>query len=254
MYPYLFRFDTPWGGEINIASYGVMMMIGFLLSLYVLQKRAQKHGIASDKIFNVALAMIICGVIGARIFYIIQFWEADGFADNPFQIIRIDRGGLVFFGGLIGGVAGAFAFMWKERLPFAETSGLIASVGPLGHAFGRMGCFLNGCCGGRITESWVGIRFPSLDVSVHPTQLYAVGYNLLIFALLSWWLRRRNRPLELAGLYMITYGSARFINEFFRATEPVLTGLSIAQIVSIPLATAGAALLLYRKRAPVRSG
>ncbi len=257
MHPYLFEFSPPWGGRVTIASYGVMMMVGFLLSLYVFSGRAKKYGLASDKIFNVAVAMVIAGVVGARIFYILQYWEEGGFAESPFRILRVDQGGLVFFGGLFGGLAGALASMIKQKLPPGRTFGLIASVGPLGHAFGRMGCFLNGCCHGRPTDSWAGVNFPRLAIeggiasqwanSVHPTQLYAVGYKLMIFFFLSWWLRRRGRPEELIGLYMITYGIARFINEFFRITEPVALGLSIAQVICIPLVIAGAGLLLHQR-------
>ncbi len=260
MYPHLFEFNTPWGGRITIASYGVMMMIGFLLSLYLLQRRAAKHGIAPEKIFNVAVAMVVFGVVGARVFYVIQFWNEGGFAENPFRLLRVDQGGLVFYGGLFGGLAGAVAAMLRQKMPAARTFGLIASVGPLGHAFGRMGCFLNGCCHGRPTDSWIGMRFSRLTTegglagewagAVHPTQLYAVAYNLLIFAFLSWWLHRRGRPEELIGLYMVTYGIARFFNEFFRITEPVAMGMSIAQVISIPLVVAGAAAMIHYLHRP----
>ncbi len=276
MHPYLLRFTAPWGGEITIASYGAMMMIGFLASLYVLQRRAGKFGVSSEKIFNVAIAMLVFGVIGARLFFVIQFWNDYEFAANPLLILRIDRGGLVFYGGLIGGLAGALALIKKQNLPLADTFGLIASAGPLGHAFGRLGCFLNGCCYGEITTSAIGLRFPRIldseqrivgsqpfldhlnryveqtdawSMPVHATQLYEVGYNLFIFALLSLLLVRRNRPSELIGPYLIIYGTARFINEIFRAdTRAVAMGLTIAQLLCIPLVLAGgvAMIIAYR--------
>ncbi len=287
MFPYLIRFTTPWGGRLQIASYGVMMMLGFLAGLFLLQKRAKNHNIPPEKIFNIAISMLICGVVGARVFYVIQYWESAGFAQNPLNIFRIDKGGLVFYGGGIGGLIGAVAVMLKEKLPVLPSLGLIASVAPLSHAFGRIGCFLNGCCFGRRTDSWIGIRFPRLieegtttdetfnlgekyisgslaylqhlelgiidktdkwSAPVHATQLYEVAYNLLIFGILSWWLWKRKRPEELIGLYMITYGMARFVNEIFRVTEPLAMGLSIAQIICIPLALGGAGLLYFQTR------
>ncbi len=276
MHPHLVRFTAPWGGEITIASYGFMIMVGFLICLYTLQRRAEKTDISRDAMFNVAIAMLLFGVFGARLFHIIQFWEEGGFAENPLRMLRVDRGGLVFYGGLAGGLAGAFIFILKQDLPFGKTLGLIASVGPIGHAFGRIGCFLNGCCYGRITTSFTGMRFPRIldseqniigspafldhldaglvqktdlwSLPVHATQLYEAGYNLLIFALLTWWLSRHNRPSELIGLYMITYGMARFLNEIFRVTEPFAAGLSIAQIICIPLMIGGAAVLYYQKK------
>lgn len=262
MHPYLFRIPLPWGGTATVASYGAMMMVGFLLCLYVLSRRGPALGLPTPKLFDIAIATLIGGVVGARIYYVIYAW--DYFAANPLQIVRIDQGGLVFYGGVAGGTAGALFFTYLKELPMRRTADLFAGLLPLGHAFGRVGCFLNGCCYGKVTHSWVGMRFPPesaayadmvrrglldktavLTPPLHPTQLYATGYNLLIFGVLSWLLWNRRREGDVVWFYLALYGIFRFVNEFLRNDQPtVVAGLTTAQFVCMVLVALGGAMLL----------
>jgi phosphatidylglycerol:prolipoprotein diacylglycerol transferase len=291
MYPELIEIPLPWGGSLTIASYGFMIMCGFLLALYLAVRRARYHGVSPEALFDSAIVLLLGGVIGARLFFVVQFWDELQFAQNPVEIIRIDKGGLVFYGGLIGGAIALLIMMWRKRMPLRATLGVAASVIPLGHAFGRMGCFLNGCCYGQTTESAVGLCFPRVlepgnvqnelcnvgskhivgslpfldhlrrvpplvsradhwSHPVHATQLYAVGYNLVIFAVLSFWLSHRHRAGEVAWIYCVLYGMARFGNEILRATEPVMMGMSIAQWICIPLVIFGLVMLVWERSKP----
>ena len=283
MHPHLFDIPLPWGGSYTIASYGFMIMCGFLACLWLLSRRSRQLGLNPADLFDTALAILVGAIVGARIYYVIYDW--DSFSGNLWRIIRIDQGGLVFYGGMMGGTAALFLMMYLRKLPVRRTLGLACSLLPLGHAFGRMGCFLNGCCYGKITNSIVGMQFPKIVVEgesahsllnlngkmiagsppfihhlfagyvnaadswslpVHPTQLYAVGYNLLIFAIVSYVLYNRWRDGEAAWLYGVLYGTARYINEIFRAhpgEDLILGSITAAQVICLILIGLGAFLL-----------
>jgi len=278
MHPYLFELKLPWGGTFRAASYGFMVLIGFLLCLWLIQRRGRRMGLDPAALFDSTVVALFGGLLGSRAFYVIDNW--DQFSGHLWQIVRLDKGGLAFFGGLIGGGLALLVMILRKRLPVRETLGVAASLVPLGHAFGRMGCFLNGCCYGKLTQSWAGVAFPRvldgegniigspayLDqlqrglvslsdthaLPVHPTQLYELAYNLVFFALLSYLLPRRRRAGDTAWVYAILYGSARFINEFFRV-EPryaALGGLTIWQALSLAAVAFGGVMLLISRNKP----
>ena len=289
MHPILLKIPLPWGGHFRIPAYGFLIMCGFLVALALARRRGRRLGINPDHIMDAALASLLGGIIGSRLFYVI-FFAPDIVRDNPLRIFAIWEGGLVFYGGVIGGGVALFLTIARKGLPVRRTLDVILSVVPLAHAFGRLGCFMNGCCFGKVSELWMGMRFPRIlepgnvpdalynvgaehitgsppfvhhlnhllvtkldewSLPVHPTQLYAVGYNLLVFACLALVLYRRRRASEIAWLYAILYGTARFLNEFVRGDqEPVLLGLTIAQVICIPLAAVGLAMLMRERFLP----
>jgi phosphatidylglycerol:prolipoprotein diacylglycerol transferase len=283
------KIPLPWGGHFSIPAYGFLIMCGVLVALAVARRRGRRLGIHPDHIMDAALASLLGGIIGSRLFYVI-FFAPDIVRDNPLRIFAIWEGGLVFYGGATGGGVALFFVMWRKRLPVRRTLDVIVSVVPLAHAFGRLGCFMNGCCFGKVTELWLGMRFPRVltpdsgenalyevgtehitgsppfvhhmnqllvakldawSLPIHPTQLYAVGYNLLVFGCLGLVFYRRRRAGEIAWLYAVLYGTARFLNEFMRGDqEPVLLRLTIAQVICIPLAAFGLAAFLRGRSLP----
>jgi len=253
-------------------------MCGFLLSLYLARKRAAKTGVNPDALSDMAIAGLICGIIGARLYYVIIEWGY--FSRNLAEIIRIDKGGLVFYGGIIGGALGVMWHIRKNKLPFGPALDVCASVVPLAHAFGRAGCFMNGCCYGRLTDLPWGVTFPRVtDVAgkiigsdpylghlekhlitpdalrslpVHPVQLYDAAFNMVIFAYLSWYLSRRPRSGNVVLAYMVTYGVCRSLNEFLRGdVTPHFGTLSLAQYISFTVAGASLAALVWRWTHPL---
>ncbi|MHC4789049.1 MAG: prolipoprotein diacylglyceryl transferase [Planctomycetota bacterium] len=258
-----------------------MIVCGFLLCLHLLRRRGRKMGLDPVALFDMAVAGLLGGMVGARLFYVIHHWSA--FSEDLWQILRVDRGGMTFYGGLIGGAVGLLWMVRRNQLPLRAVLDAVASLIPLGHAFGRVGCFLNGCCFGKVTHSWLGVRFPRVldstgqmigsppfihhleqglvqasqthSLPVHPTQLYEVGYNLLFFALLSYVLPRRRRAGDVAWLYAILYPSARFLNEFLRADtmpRPALGGLTIFQVLSVGAVLFGIGMLADSLRRPAQ--
>ncbi len=261
MHRYLFEIPLPGGGTFRLPAYGFMILVGFLVCLWLLQRRGRRMGLNPLALFDLAVWVLLGGLAGARIFYVIHHWS--DFSDRLWHVFFLWEGGLAFFGGLIGGGLGLVMLVLSRRkppvrlraLPLRRTLDVTASLGPLGHAFGRVGCFLNGCCYGKPTDAWVGVKFPELPRPVHPTQLYAVGYNLVIFALLSYLLPRRRRPGEVAWLYLVLYGTARYINEFFRGDPdtrplPELGGLTVFQVLCLGAVLFGLVMLVLSRRKP----
>ena len=214
--------------------------------------------------------MMVSGIVGARIAYVIEHWRSE-FAGNLLEIIRVDHGGLMFYGGLVLAVAVFFAYTIAKRLPLTKTADLFTVLIPLGHAFGRIGCFFNGCCYGRRCDAF-GVAFPihspawyeqvdagliassaAKSLPVIPVQLIeASGCLLIAVALVLFFIRRY--PLNekaadvkggaVAGAYLIGYATLRFALEFLRGDLRAAVGpFSIAQAISIALVALGFAFL-----------
>jgi len=269
-----YLFEIPLGGdsEFGVASYGAMIMIGFLLSMWIGCRRARRMGIEPAAFFDMAVLALLCGIIGGRAWYVLHNWEA-AFKGEPWtDILLINKGGLAFFGGLVGGLVAIVWKMDRAKMPPLETLDVTASVLPLAHTLGRIGCLLAGCCYGRQTTSWVGICFPdgsepfqrqsvhgllgadaTVSLPVHPTQLYDAGANLALFGLLTWLLWKRRRPGDIAWTYLILGGFNRFVIEFFRADTARWIGpFDVFHFTYAGLAICGAVLLLdSRRREPV---
>lgn len=261
MYPHLFTI-----GDFTVTSFGLMMFLSFVVGAWVLAKQFEKRDMDPEIAWDVLLWVALGGIVGAKLYYV-ALHPADLMAD-PLRALT-NRGGLVWYGGFIGGVT---AFWWQIRkrgLPPAPTFDAVAPSLAIGYAVGRMGCFLVGDDYGRPTDSWVGIAFPegyppttagyfrsigyeisaaipdTAVLAVHPTQLYEIGASLVMFAIL-WRLSGALRAGRLFALYLGMYAVERFLVEFVRAkTDFVALGLTSSQIVSV-LLLASAAVLWQR--------
>src|SRR5688572_19445903 len=138
--------------------------------------------------------IIFGAIIGARILYVINYWDEE-FAGKPlYRIVTIGRSGLVFYGGLIGASLGTILYCWKNKLPLWKIADVMAPSVALGHAFGRLGCLMTGCCYGRACSLPWAIRFPDTHATaglpVHPVQIYESLLNFSFYALLMVFYRR----------------------------------------------------------------
>ena len=245
-------------GGISIHWYGVMAALGFLAGTLVLYTQRNHAKLTADQVSDLALFAMLAGVIGARIFYVIQFWSAQ-FQDNLLEIFRIDHGGLVFYGGFICAILVLLAYCLKKKISVPAVLDIFAPAIALGHAFGRIGCFLNGCCYGKACDlPWAvvfpqssepGKRYP--EIPLHPVQLYEAVGNLLLFAIMLLLLRKLKTNGQTAAIYMVFYGISRFCYEFFRGDHSDhFWGLTPAQTIGLFLIPAGFGLFYYfRKRA-----
>ena len=199
---------------------------------------------------------MIGGIVGARVAYVLA--NLKYFRAVPAEIIRVDQGGLVFYGGFIGAGVVLLAFTHIYRRPFWATVDLVVTALPLGHAFGRIGCFLNGCCGGRLAPSG---SLASFGLERYPVQLFESAFNLVLYAFLFWFYLNpsRRRPGRVICLYLMIYPVGRFLLEFLRGDERIRVGflgsLDVAQIVSLVLVATGVTLygILRRHDYPDRA-
>lgn len=233
-------------GFLHLKTYGACMATGFLLCWWLAERLSGRKDLA-----NLLLSLMVAGVVGSRVAYVIEHWTSE-FAAHPERIVRVDQGGLMFYGGLILALVVFCVWCLRAKEHPLALANLLATVVPLGHAFGRLGCFFYGCCYGRDSDAWCAVTFPIGSpswyehgrtlVPVLPTQLFEAAALLALFAFL-YVLYRRSRRFT-AGAYLVGYAVIRFGMEFLRGDPRAAVGpLSISQTISVGLAVVGAALL-----------
>lgn len=251
-------------GALKIHWYGVLLAIGFLSGLWTAARRAPLTGITPDKISDAGIWLIIGAVLGARILFVATYWR-DSFAGEPiWEIFMIQKGGLVFYGGLIGAAVACILFCRRYKLALWKVADVLAPSIALGYVFGRLGCFMNGCCFGRACNLPWAIKFPENPnggpppgVPLHPTQIYDSLLNLGLYLLLAWLYRRKKFDGQVFAAYLLCYAVTRSIAEAFRGdyTESHRYGvLTPAHLVSIGILVTGAALFLILRQLSPRHG
>ncbi|KAF0133864.1 MAG: phosphatidylglycerol:prolipoprotein diacylglycerol transferase [Candidatus Saganbacteria bacterium] len=225
MHPILFKF-----GSITIFSYGFMIALAFLAGIYFSYFLAVREGIKGEKIFDLALVILVSSIVGARIFYVIEFWP--DFISNPLEVFFIWQGGLVFFGGLLFAALAAVAFANYYKIKALKLMDIITPGTALGYGIGRIGCFLRGCCYGIETKLPWGIVFPGLSEAHHPTQLYAFISGIIMFTMLLLLYRKKKYDGQVFFSGLMFYSVYRFSVEFLRM-NPKYLFFSMAQWISI---------------------
>ncbi len=234
-------------GPVTLYTYGALLAIGVMAALQLAVWRAPRAGVPSDRIVDLGLVILIGGIIGARAVYVAQHWPT--YAEAPWEILRLDHGGLVYYGGFFGGAVAALLMIRRLRWPVWATLDLLVPSVALAQGIGRLGCFFNGCCYGISTTCLWGVRFPGEVVARHPTQLYEAAVLFILVGVLLWRARRLCIPGTQVAWYLIGYGAWRFAIEFLRGDNPPVLGIfTFSQVVSVPLVILGA-WLLWRRRA-----
>jgi phosphatidylglycerol:prolipoprotein diacylglycerol transferase len=241
MYPTFFRI-----GNFEITSFGVLVAIGALVGLWVFGRELKRSGLPASA-GDAAMAGVFGGLLGAKL-----LWVAEHLGEEPFRDLLFSRGGMSWFGGLAGGVGTALVVMWRQRVPIIPTLAAATPALAIGHAIGRIGCFLVGDDYGRPSDVPWAVAFPQglppTDMRVHPTQLYeALALAVVAWLLIRW--RRRNVPdAVVLGRYLVLAGSIRFAIEFIRVNVRVVGPLTLAHLVSLALVIIGVAMLAFRRR------
>lgn len=225
--------------------YGVLTALGFLAAVFHWSWLARRTGRPPELGSELGIWVMLCGIIGARLAYVLSDFAY--YAAVPLEIIRIDRGGQIYYGGFIGAVLGVIVLARIRKQPLWAFGDFVVTGLPLGHAIGRFGCFLNGCCYGSITDlPW---RVFSHDVYRHPTQLYEMAFNLVLYGTLLAFFFRKKRDGTVFALYLVAYSVGRFLMEFLRGDEREhMLGLSVAQVISVVLFIVGCALFALLPR------
>lgn len=256
MHPDLFSI-----GFLHVKTYGCCMALGFLIAWQVLAHLCGRVGRRFEALGNLLVALMVSGIVGSRIAYVIEHWQTE-FAAHPIDVVRIDQGGLMFYGGFI--LAAIVFGLWcaaKRESPLAVADLLCVAI-PVGHAFGRIGCFFYGCCYGKQSASSLAVSFPrgspawyeqlnageiassaTQSLPVLPTQLFEAAANLALFAALFFVYRKFRRGT--AAAYLVGYAVIRFAMEYVRGDPRAAVGpFSISQTISLALLVAGVLLAL----------
>jgi len=222
--------------------YGVMVAAGFLAclahltALGIREKRGSSYG--SD----VAFWIMLFGIIGARVAYVAA--NAQYYLQKPMDVIRVDQGGLIYYGGFIGAFAAGIVYARIKKISIPALADFVVSALPLGHFSGRIGCFLNGCCYGTAT----GLPWGTCQhgATRHPVQIYEALLNLGLYLALIAAYRRKKRDGQVLAVYLVAYPPGRFLLEFLRGDERLgWHGLDYAQAVSLALFAAGLILAWF---------
>lgn len=228
----------------RIAWYGILIIAALALSLFIALKLAKKYDLDSSHVLSLSLATIPGGLIGARLFHVID--KFDFYLANPKLIPLFWEGGFSQYGMIIGGLVSALLYAYWQKLPFIKFLDLIPVPVLVGLSIGRIGCSIQGCCHGSPTGlPWAFIFThphsfitPELrGVPVHPTQAYEIVWFLSLAGILLG-LRQYLQPIKGMSFlsFLIGHSIGRFIIMFFRGDYPelqILAGLTQAQIIAL---------------------
>jgi len=248
VYPQLFHI-----GHFFLPTYGLLVSIGVLTGLWISVRNSERLGINGEKAWNLGIIVVLCGIVGAKVLYIINDWSI--YRDHPGEIFSLDtlQAGGVFSGGLLAAFVAAAWYVWRNHMPALGTCDAFAPGLALGHAIGRIGCFAAGCCYGKETHHWWGVTFTNplawsitqtpLNVPLEPTQLFEAAVEFANFLFLTWLLKRRKFDGQIIGAFMFLYGIARFFLEFLRGDPgrgSVFGGaMTATQLIAIGLVVGG---------------
>ncbi|MDY2596255.1 MAG: prolipoprotein diacylglyceryl transferase [Oliverpabstia sp.] len=237
-------------GPFTVHGYGLMIAIGILVAYVTAEYRAKKHGLDPDKIFYLVIWAVVGGFAGAKVLYFLT--RLKDIMENPRVLLDL-ADGFVVYGGIIGGIYSAMAYCRIKKMPFLKYFDLVMPSVALAQGFGRIGCFLAGCCYGRETDSALGIVFHNSsyapnDVKLLPTQLISSGLDFLLCAVLILLDRKKKGDGQIAGAYLVLYSIGRFILEFYRGDliRGNVGALTTSQFIAIFVAMAGVVMIAVR--------
>ena len=238
-----------------IYFYGVLIGLGFLLAIVCCAKRAKRFGLKEDDVYDVAIWLIPCSILGARLYYVL--FRLDYYREHMDEFLSVWNGGLAIYGGVIAGVLTIYLVCRHKKIPFPAMLDNLCYGLLIGQIIGRWGNFMNREAFGAETGIFcrMGLTAPDgTTIYVHPTFLYESLWNLGVLLFLLWFERTGRRRFDghCVTLYFLLYGLGRFWIEGLRTDSLYIgnTGIRVSQALSLVLVIASAALLLYMRRRP----
>jgi len=255
MFPEVFHI-----GGFFLPTYGLLVAIAFLTALWIAGRLAAKSGLHQESVLNLGIYCALAGIAGAKVLMIALDPAVRDNWREIFSLSTLQAAG-IFYGGFIAALVTAFFYMRRKVLPVLKTADVFAPGLALGHAIGRLGCFSAGCCWGLPTHVPWAVTFVNprahdlvgvpLGVPLHPTQLYESLGELIIFAVLYLRFLRPHREGSIISLYLVLYGTLRFLVEFVRfhdqQSNPLTGPFSTEQWISLALVTAGLCYWLFAR-------
>jgi phosphatidylglycerol:prolipoprotein diacylglycerol transferase len=236
-------------GKLVIHSYGLMIGIGIICCAILGMYRAKRRNMSQEAVLDIVIISVISGFLGAKLLYVIV--EFQSFLEDPLRLLGSE--GFVVYGGIIAGALGAMLYCRRKKLVFLEYFDLVMPSVAVAQGFGRIGCFMAGCCYGSPTSSSLGVMFPEgslapAGVKLLPTQLFSSAGDFLIAIILILYAKKAKHTGDVGALYLLLYGVGRFFIEFLRSDERGAVGpLSTSQAISIVIVVA-AVVLFWRNR------
>lgn len=241
MYPTVARI-----GSFEITSFGVLVAIAAMVALWVFSRELARSRLPADAV-NAAMGGVIGGLAGAKV-----IWSLEFAGTAPFTDLLFSRGGLSWFGGFVGGIGTGLWMLRKYHVPLIRGLAAAAPALAIGHAIGRVGCFMVGDDYGRPSTLPWAVAFPQglppTTVPVHPTQLYESLALVILFALLLHWRRTQVPDAAVVARYLMLAGAIRFAIEFVRVNALILGPLTLAQLWSLAAVAAGLVLAIRARR------
>lgn len=222
-------------GKFTVHGYGLMIGLGFLAAVLLGSYLAKSQGLSADHLTNIAMWVLVIGFLGGKLLFVIVSFKE--FLASPLSVLG--SSGFVVYGGIATGILSIYVYCKICKIEFVKYFDIIATCVPLNQAFGRIGCFLAGCCYGRETDSIFGVVFPEgclapSGVKLLPTQLFMATGDFVIFAILMVYYKRKKTSGMSAVLYLFMYSIGRFIIEFLRNDVRGNVGiLSTSQFIAI---------------------
>jgi phosphatidylglycerol:prolipoprotein diacylglycerol transferase len=255
MHPEIFHF-----GFIHLRSYGLMMALAFVAGTFLALRESRRLGLDEDKVVNVILVTLIASVLGARMLYVLE--HLPEFRREWTSVLALWQGGLTLYGGIAAGTFAGLVAARRMNLPVWITADALTPALALGTMFGRIGCFLNGCCYGRPTDLPWGVVFPHDSFAflefgeqpVHPSQLYNAAAGLMLFAIFQALRGRFKVPGVMFWTFIATFALIRIPLDLTRAYEPeaVLLRIGTADLTESQMMSVGlvlfAVLMILRLR------
>ncbi len=245
---YIFEHTIYLFDVIPIRLWGLMVALGFLAGFFVAQKEAARKGLNVEVFHDLFVYIFLGGLVGARIWYVLFYWPEDT-PRTLYEMIAFWNGGMAFFGGFLAALAAGYLFTRLRQLSFLQYADAVMPGLVIGHAIGRIGCYLTGLhLGIQTTVPWA-LYVMNGDMAGelrHPVVLYEIIYLVAIFIILIKLRSRLTHPGTMVAAYSVLYGTARFANDFFRdaAMDPHYIGLTATQYGLMAIALSGLVYLL----------
>jgi len=237
--PVLFRI-----GSLEITSFGALVALGALVGLWVFRRELARSGLP-DAAMDAAVYGLVGGLLGAKLLYVFEHLD-----EGTFFGLFLDRGGMSWFGGFVGGLIAGFATIRAKRWPMMAVLAAATPALAIGQMLGRIGCFLVGDDYGHPTSLPWGVAFPKglppTDERVHPTQIYEAIFLALFAWVLIRWRRKGLSDRTVLGRYFVGVGAFRFALEFVRVNTRVLGPLTTAHLFALAVVVLGIVLLASR--------
>jgi len=261
-------FTIPFVG-VRVFGFGAMIVLAFISATWLACWRATREKLDPDVVMDMSFWVVFFGMVGARLFYCIEYWGVE--IKSLWDVLQYWKGGIVFYGGVIGSTAAFLIYSRLRPFPLRPYMDVLAPSIAVGIFFGRLGCFLNGCCYGDACQFPWAVSFPKLSppwlhhaalgmisrdaawsLPIHPTQIYSAIDGLVLLLLLSAYYPFRRRHGEVMALLMVTYPVSRFLIEYLRNDEGAFfAGLTISQNISVALFLTGLLLWAWLRQQPV---